>query len=75
MITLAFPAGLSVVDSRGHRRNASGHIDNEPSKVLVLLHPRVIEVEQGIDEIRATYCRRFQQEAVMKVTSPARVQF
>ena len=75
VVTPAFPAGLSVVDSRGQWRNASGHIDKEPSKVLVLLHPRAAEVEQRIDEIRSTYCRRFQQEAVMKVTSPARVQF
>jgi hypothetical protein len=74
-VTPKFPAGLSVVDSAGQWRNASGHIDREPSKVLVLLHPRITSIEKQIDAIRRSYCERFQQEAVMKVTTFARVTF
>jgi hypothetical protein len=74
-VTPKFPAGLSVVDSAGQWRNASGHIDREPSKVLVLLHPRRASIEKEIDAIRRSYCERFQQEAVMKVTTFARVTF
>jgi hypothetical protein len=74
-VTPKFPAGLSVVDSAGQWRNASGHIDREPSKVLVLLHPATSALENQIDDIRRAYCRRFDQEAVMKVTTLARVTF
>jgi hypothetical protein len=75
VITPEFPAGLSVVDTSGQWRNASGHIDREPSKMLVLLHPADPAIEGRIDAIRATYCVRFQQEAVMKVTTRAQVAF
>src|SRR5262245_19633562 len=39
VVTPLFPAGLSVVEATGQWRNATGHIDHESSKVLVLLHP------------------------------------
>ena len=74
-VTPKFPTGLSVVDSAGQWRNARGLIDREPSKVLVLLHPPSAAVEKQIDEIRKSYCHRFEQEAVMKVTTLARVSF
>ena len=75
VITPKFPAGLSVVDASGQWREQSGRIAHEPSKMLVLLHPKDAAIEAQIDEIRAEYRRRFQQEAVMKVTSSARVEF
>lgn len=74
-ITPRFPAGLSVVDSAGQWRNASGKVEREPSKLLVLIHPPQRSVETQIDEIRRAYCQRFSQEAVMKVTTSAKVAF
>lgn len=75
VVTPEFPAGLSVFDAAGQWRNATGHIDREHSKMLVLLHPSSAEIEAKIDAIRAAYRVRFSQEAVMKVTSRARVAF
>lgn len=75
VVTPRFPSGLTIVDSAGQWRNATGRIEHEPSKMLVLFHPANPEIEAQIDEIRASYCRRFNQEAVMKVTSQARVAF
>ena len=75
VVTPKFPAGLTIVDSTGQWRNASGRIENEFSKMLVLIHPVSPAIDAQIDEIRASYCRRFEQEAVMKVTSSARVAF
>jgi hypothetical protein len=75
VVTPEFPAGLSVVDVAGQWRNAAGHIDREHSKMLVLLHPSSAEIEAKIDAIHAAYRVRFGQEAVMKVTSSARVAF
>jgi hypothetical protein len=75
VVTPKFPAGLTIVDSTGQWRNATGRIEHEPSKVLVLLHPANPAIDAQIDEIRALYCQRFNQEAVMKVTSYAQVAF
>ena len=75
VVTPSFPAGLSVMDVAGQWRNATGKIDKERSKMLVLLHPRDPAIEAKIDDIRALYCKRFHQEAVMKVTSQVRVAF
>lgn len=75
VVTPKFPAGLTIVDSAGQWRNANGRIEQEPSKLLVLLHPQNPAIEAQIDEIRALYCQRFQQEAVMKATSVALVVF
>jgi hypothetical protein len=75
VVTPSFPAGLSVMDVAGQWQNATGKIDREASKMLVLLHPLDPAIEAKIDEIRATYCKRFHQEAVMKVTTRVRVAF
>lgn len=75
VVTPRFPAGLTVFDGAGQWRNATGHVEREPSKVLVILHPNSESLDAKIDEVRRLYCERFSQEAVMKVTSPARVAF
>ncbi len=75
VVTPQFPAGLTVIDATGQWRNASGRIDREHSKVLVLLHPPGADSAQRIDAIRAAYRSRFDQEAVMKVTTAVDVVF
>ena len=75
VVTPKFPAGLTIVDSTGQWRNATGRIEHEPSKMLVLFHPASPVIDAQIDEIRTLYRRRFNQEAVMKVTSYAQVAF
>ena len=75
VVTPRFPSGLTVVDSTGQWRHATGRIEREPSKLLVLFHPARPDIDAQIDEIRALYCQRFEQEAVMKVTSYAQVAF
>ena len=75
VVTPRFPAGLTVFNGAGQWRTAAGHIEREPSKVLVILHPSTESLDAKIDEVRKLYCERFNQEAVMRVTSPARVAF
>ena len=70
VVTLRFPSGLSIVDVTGQ-----GRVVKEPSKMLVLLYPQGSEAERQIDQIRTEYCRRFNQDAVLKVTTKARVAF
>jgi hypothetical protein len=75
VVTPKFPSGLTIVDTVGQWQNATGKIDREPTKMLVLFHPATPDVDARIDEIRKLYCQRFDQEAVMKVTSYAQVAF
>ena len=75
VVTPRFPAGLTVFDGAGQWRSADGHVVREPSKVLVILYPSSESADAKIDEVRRLYRERFNQEAVMKVTSPARVAF
>lgn len=75
VVTPRFPAGLTVFDGAGQWRNAASRIEREPSKVLVIFHPNSAAIDAKIDEVRRLYCERFNQEAVMKVTSVAQVAF
>jgi hypothetical protein len=75
VVTPRFPAGLTIFNGAGQWRNSSGRIDREPSKVLVVLHPGNASNDAKVDEVRRLYCERFNQDAVMKVTSEARVAF
>lgn len=75
VVTPQFPAGLTVFDATGQWRNATGQIDREPSKVLVIVHPPSRPIENQLDAIRAVYCQRFNQEAVLTVTTKSRVKF
>jgi hypothetical protein len=74
-VTPRFPDGLTVVDARGQWRNAAGQVTAEPSKVLVILHPPDPALHAGFEAIREAWKKRFGQESVMRVTSPARVSF
>jgi hypothetical protein len=68
-VTPRFPDGLTVFDAAGQFRSASGAIVKEKSRVIVLLYRRDQRktASQKIDEIRAAYCRRFDQESVMRI--------
>jgi hypothetical protein len=69
VVTPRFPDGLTVLDADGQWRGKDGSIAREESKVIVLLYPRKLrkEMNSKIEEIRAEYKRRFQQEAVMRI--------
>ena len=74
-ITPRFPQGLTILGAYGQWQNASGVIQNEQSRVMVLLHSPDAHVNEKIEALRSVYCRKFDQEAVLRVTSPAVVSF
>ena len=74
-VTPRFPDGLSVLDGRGQWRGSDGQVQKERSKLLVILAPPGDDPGQRIDEISQEYKRRFDQESVLQVTSPACVSF
>lgn len=75
VVTPRFPSGLTILDARGQWRGSSGAIESEPSRVMILLHAPSREEDRKIEEIRALYKQRFDQEAVMRTDSTDRVSF
>ena len=78
-ITPRFPDGLTLVSGYGQFRNSQGVIDQEGSKLLILLYPAQDARRHSgeIEEIREEYKQQFQQESVLRVDErlPARVSF
>lgn len=74
-VTPAFPQGLTVTDAVGQWRGASGSVVREPSKLVVLLHPRSAKDDEAIAGIIDTYRKRFGQESVLQERQSACVRF
>ncbi|QNK67739.1 DUF3574 domain-containing protein [Variovorax sp. PAMC26660] len=74
-VTPAFPQGLTVTDAVGQWRGASGGVVREPSKLVVLLHPRSAKDDEAIAGIIDTYRKRFGQESVLQERQSACVRF
>jgi hypothetical protein len=71
VVTSRFPEGLSVWQASGQWRAASGVIVNEQTYVLSLIHaPDNAAIDKAMQDILASYKTRFQQEAVLRVTTP-----
>lgn len=74
-VTPRFPEGLTDWQASGQWRGASGAVIQEPSYVLSLVHPESVAAETAVRELIASYKARFQQEAVLRVTSGVCVSF
>jgi hypothetical protein len=74
VVTPRFPQGLTVVTAHGQWRQGDA-LDGEPSRILILLHDGGAESHREIEEIRSQYVRQFEQDAVMRVDSVAKVSF
>ena len=69
VITPRFPAGFTVLSGLGQWRTAAGNIAKENSKVFVVVYPKRERSSAGkkLNEIRAEYKKRFEQESVLRV--------
>src|SRR3546814_16330975 len=63
-VTPRFPDGLTVLEGNGQWRNSRGIITKETSTVLVILYEPSAEKHTAIEDIRAAYKDRFDQESV-----------
>jgi hypothetical protein len=70
-VTPRFPAGLSSWQASGQWQSASGALVREPSYVLSVVRPDDTKTETAVREIVTAYKSRFEQEAVLRVTSHA----
>ena len=74
-VTPRFPDGLTVLDAQGQWRDANGVIQQERSKLLVILAPPGSEPMRLIEEVSDEYKRRFNQESVLRVVEDTCVSF
>jgi len=75
VVTPRYPDGLTVWRADGQWRGPDGVIVREPVMIIEILHPLSAEHDRVINDIAAEYKRRFHQDAVMRVTLPARMDF
>ena len=75
VITPAFPGGFTLLTSRGQWQEASGLISREAGFIFEVTHPPDAQVDAKIQRIAEEYKRRFRQEAVLRVVSPAKSTF
>ena len=74
-VTPRFPNGLTSWSAEGRWRGASGVIQKESSYVLLIVHSDGGDADAKIRDLTNIYKTRFQQEAVMRVRSPACISF
>lgn len=69
-VTPRFPKGLSICEVSGQWKNAQGALQKEFTKLLILIHEGSGAQNGAIEDIRAEYKKRFQQESVLRVDVP-----
>jgi hypothetical protein len=75
-VTPRFPDGLTVLDGRGQWRNRStARVGAENAKIVLIAAPEGVATQRKLTEIAEAYDRRFGQEAVGLVETPACVAF
>jgi hypothetical protein len=70
------PDGYTLLEGQGRYRGPDGVAIDEPSTVLVVgfASARALASRwRALEEIRASYCRRFAQALVLRIDTPARL--
>jgi uncharacterized protein DUF3574 len=75
VVTPRFPDGLSVWRADGQWLDSRGSLEHEQTMVVEVIHPASQRVDDALRQIADEYKRRFRQDAVMRVTTPARMRF
>lgn len=70
VVTPRFPAGLTWIPAHGQWKGASGTIEREDSRMVVLVHDHTPAAAEAVDAVAGEYERAFQQEAVLRVRTP-----
>ena len=68
-VTRRFPAGLTVWEAQGQWQSSKGSIDQERSKVLLLVHADSGAARAAVQEVIEKYRKQFDQESVLWETA------
>lgn len=74
-VTPRFPDGLTVLNGYGQWRNTSGVLAKETSRVLLIWAKPAPANSRSLEEIRAAWKSRFQQESVLRADGTSCVSF
>ena len=75
VVTKAFPAGLSVFQGNGQWLDPRGNLAKEPNVVIEILHRPSARDDSLMSAVALEYKKRFGQDAVLRITSPATIRF
>ena len=73
VLTVAFPDGLTVWEATGQWRAPDGRTVRERSMVVELVLADDADADARVQAVVATYRRSFAQQAVLRVSTAARV--
>ena len=68
-VTTRFPEGLTVWDAQGQWRMQDGKVDQERSKVLLLVHADTPAARDAVQAVIARYRSAFEQQSVLWETA------
>lgn len=71
VVTPRFPAGFTTWRSEGQWQGSDGAIGREMGFVFEVEHPPGQPPDSVFEAIAAEYCRRFRQEAVLRIRNAA----
>jgi hypothetical protein len=71
VITPRLPDGFAVTRGEGQWRANNGAILRDSGFILEVVHPPGTPPDSVFEAIAIEYCRRFRQESVLRVRSPA----
>ena len=75
VIAKTFIEGSTIIDARGQWLGQDGKLVSESSKMLIVISKLNAERSKQINLVREKYKKYFQQESVMRVDKPVRVEF
>ena len=68
-VTKRFPGGFTVWEAQGQWQSSKGSIDQERSKVLLLVHSDSAEARASVHQLIERYRKQFDQESVLWETA------
>ena len=75
VVTKALPAGFTVFQTYGQWLDPRGTIVKEPGYVIQVDHEPSAHMDSLISAVALEYKKRFGQDAVLRITSPATLRF
>ncbi|MBR6372793.1 MAG: DUF3574 domain-containing protein [Victivallales bacterium] len=72
-VTTAFPDGYTSIDATGYWKSGDKPTEREKSRMLLILAPA--DAQAKVQAIARQYLKRFQQDAVLIVTSNGSAEF
>lgn len=67
VVSMAFPAGYTILQGEGAWRGGDGRLQHERSHVLQIVHKDDADAERSIERVISRYKREFRQESVLRV--------